>query len=229
MSEKQSNEKLIEKLQAKKKGTPTAKAILSELLERNERLVETFIHRFTGLKKSDPDFEDVKQQSYFAFYAAAYTFDTSKGYAFSTYLYFYIQKESGQAYYNSGFNIRIPRNMRSRIKKMYRLKSEAEAERGHKVNNEEILKEMGLSEESTKLTLSAIEKLKTISLYKPLKSGEVEETNISDTIVSEFDLESNTIEQVWLTELREYLFKSLKGLSQVKQNIIIQHFLLIPL
>ena len=112
---KPTNEELIERLQAAGEGTPEAAAIMGELWGQNIRLVRLTVHRLTGLNVGEQGFEDMEQQAYFSFHAAAFTYDPAGKWKFSTYVAKRIGWELCRYYERGGFTIRIPTYMKQRF------------------------------------------------------------------------------------------------------------------
>ncbi len=110
------NEELIERLQAAEKGTRDAAAIMGELWEQNKGLVKLAIRKATGLPVGEQGFEDLQQQAYFGFHAAAYMFDPATGYKFSSFVIKRIQWELSRYYENHGYSFRIPRYITRRLR-----------------------------------------------------------------------------------------------------------------
>ncbi|MCD8089826.1 MAG: sigma-70 family RNA polymerase sigma factor [Clostridiales bacterium] len=218
------NDKLVKQLQAIEKDTPQAKAVLSELWEQNEKLIDYFIHKFTGLNKEESGFEDMKQQSYIGFYKAAYTFDASKEITFSTYAAYYIRAEIYRYYNNNSNSIRIPVCMQARIRNSLKIKTEIEAEEGSNITHREALQSLGLSEEKVNNTLTAIQAAKTFSIYIGTTGEESDDRPLVEMLSSGYNLEKSVVDQVWLNELRTYLYKSIKGLSKPRQFIITRYY-----
>ena len=79
------NEELTERLQAAGQGSPEAAEIMGELWARNAGLVRLIVHKVTGLNQQEPGFEDMEQQAYFGFHAAACAYTPDTGVKFSTY------------------------------------------------------------------------------------------------------------------------------------------------
>ncbi len=218
------SEKLVKKLQTMEKNTPQAKAVLSELWEQNEKLIDYIIHKFTSLNKGESGFEDMKQQSYIGFYKAAYTFDTSKGVAFFTHAAYHIRGEIQRYYYNNSNSIRTPEYMQTRIRNSIKAKTEIEAERGSKITDREALQSLGLSEEKVNNTLTAIQAAKTFSIYIGTTGEESDDRPLVEMLSSGYNIEKAVIDQVWLKELRKYLYKSIKGLNKSRQFIITSYY-----
>ena len=136
---KPTNEELIERLQAAGEGTPGAAAIMGELWGQNIRLVRLTVHRLTGLNVGEQGFEDMEQQAYFSFHAAAFTYDPAGKWKFSTYVAKRIGWELCRYYERGGFTIRIPTYMKQRFRDCAKKKRELERETGRAVDRKSVV------------------------------------------------------------------------------------------
>ncbi len=161
---KPTNEELIERLRAAGEGTPGAAAIMGELWGQNIRLVRLTVHRLTGLNVGEQGFEDMEQQAYFSFHAAAFTYDPAGKWKFSTYGAKRIGWELCRYYECGGFTIRISTYMKQRFRDCAKKKRELERETGRAVTYEEALNAMGLHPAAVAGTLAALRKQETASL-----------------------------------------------------------------
>lgn len=219
------NEELIERLKAAGEGTPDAAVIMGQLWEQNAGLVRLTVHRVTGLNRGEPGFEDMEQQAYFGFHAAAYTYDPVEGLAFSTVLSKRIKWELCRYYERGGFTIRVPAFMRRRLKKCSETRQQLEGETGRAVTYEAALSTMGLHPAAIAGTLAALRKLETASLEaEAYGSDDGDSVSLLDKLADDTDIEADVIEQVWQKELHALLIAALQDVPEDIAAVIVRHY-----
>lgn len=222
---KPTNEELIERLQAAGEGTPGAVSIMGELWVQNISLVRLTVHRLTGLNTGEQGFEDMEQQAYFSFHAAAFAYDPAAGLAFSTVISRRIKWELCRYYEQGGFTIRIPTYMKQRYRNCIKKKKELEAETGRAVSNEAALAAMGLSPDVIAGTLTALQKLETASLDAEAYSrNDGDSVSLLDKLSDGADIEADVIERVWQKELHAALVAALQDIPEKSRAIIVRHY-----
>lgn len=222
---KATNEELIERLQAAGEGTPDAAAIMGELWEQNIRLVRLIVHRLTGLNVGEQGFEDMEQQAYFSFHAAAYAYNPAEGLAFSTIFSKRIKWELCRYYERGGFTIRIPTYMKQRFRDCAKKKRELERETGRAVTYEEALNAMGLHPAAVAGTLAALHKQETASLEAEAYGNEDgDSVSLLDKLADGADIEGDVIEQVWQQELHAALMSALRDVPEDTAAVIVRHY-----
>lgn len=220
---KPTNVELIERLQAAGEGTQDAAAIMGELWEQNAGLVRQTVHRVTGLNRGEPGFEDMEQQAYFGFHAAAYAYEPAADLAFSTVIVKRIEWELYRYYERNGFTVRVPSFMRRRLKKCAETRRQLEAEKGRAVSNEAALKIMGLSSAVIASTLAALRKLETVSLDAP-RRDDGDGSSLLDIMADGSNMEDAVIGQEWQRELHAILMKALRDVPADTRGIISRHY-----
>lgn len=224
------NEELIERLQAAGEGTPDAAAIMGELWRQNIRLVRLTVHRMTGLNVGEQGFEDMEQQAYFSFHAAAYAYDPAEGLAFSTIFPKRIKWELCRYYERGGFTIRIPTYMKQRFRDCAKKKRKLESETGRAVTYEEALNAMGFHPPAVAGTLAALRKQETASLEaEAYGSEDGDSVSLLDKLADGKDMEEDVVERVWQQELHAVLMSALQDVSEdTAAAIVRQYFYGIP-
>ena len=219
------NEELTERLQAAGQGSPEAAEIMGELWARNAGLVRLIVHKVTGLNQQEPGFEDMEQQAYFGFHAAACAYTPDTGVKFSTYATKRIKWELCRYYENNGFTVRIPAFMKRRFRECMKKKQELEADTGRPVTYEDALKALSLSPAAISGTLSALRKLETASLDS-MRGSETDGDGVSllDMLASGEDVEEAALSQEWHRELHELLFAALQDIPADTRGVIVQHY-----
>ena len=222
MNQNESNEEKVLRLQSAT-DTSQEKEILSELWEQNYSLVKIIIHKLTGLSDTDNDFEDLTQEAYFGFRAAAYAFDPERGIKFLSYAGKRIKWELCRYYENSGCTVHIPAYLKKRLRDATEMKNRLEAETGCTVTLETALKALGLSQPAILGTLSAFQKLKVISLDS-YTTDDDESITLLDTLTSDEDIEDYVVSQEWNKALRKLLFAALQEIPEDEREIIIRQY-----
>lgn len=219
---KPTNEELVERLRAAGDGMPDAAAIMGQLWEQNAGLVRLAVHRLTGLDTWEQGFEDMEQQAYFGFHAAAHSYDGSDGIRFSTYAFSRIQWELCRYYERGSFTIRVPAFMRQRIRACMEKKRQLEAETGRAVSYEAALIAMGLHPTAIAGTLAAIQKMETVSLDKPISDDG--DGSLMDILADSSDIEASVIEPVWQKELHAVLMAALGEVPEDARAVVVRHY-----
>ncbi len=219
------NEELIKNLHTAEHGTAAAADIMAELWKKNNGLVRLSIHQLTGLKVGDEGFEDMEQQAYFGFHAAAYSFDISGDLKFSTYAVNRIKWELCRYYERNGYTVHIPAYMRTRLKQCAEKQQQLEAETGKTVTIKAALQALNLSPAAADSTLSVYKKLKTASLdAETYTNSEGDSVSLLDILTDGADLEANVINATWQQELHTLLLKALKELPESSRAVIVRRY-----
>lgn len=222
---KPTNEELIERLQAAGEGTPDAAAIMGQLWAQNIRLVRLTVHRLTGLNVGEQGFEDMEQQAYFSFHAAAYAYDPAEGLAFSTVFSKRIKWELCRYYERGGFTIRIPAYMKQRFRDCAKKKRELESETGRAVTYEDALNAMGLHPAAVAGTLAALRRQETASLEaEAYGSEDGDSVSLLDKLADGADVEADVIGRVWQQELHAVLMSALRDIPEDTAAVIVRHY-----
>lgn len=223
-TERRTNEELTSQLQAAEKHSAEATAIMTELWERNTYIVRLTVHQLTGLNEWQQDFEDMEQQAYFAFYAAAHSYTTQTGLKFSTYFTKKIKWELCRYYENNGYTVHIPAFMKQRFRDMAKKKQELEMKTGHSVTHEAALEALNFSPIVKARTLAAFQKLETASLEMEAYNSNGDGVSILDMLADGTDTETDVITQVWQQELHKLLIKALKEIPADGAAVISRHY-----
>lgn len=224
---KEHNAELLMQLHKTAAGTQAEAEIMGELWEHNVGLVRWTVRRMTGLIPSDDGFEDMVQQAYFGFAAAAQKYDTATAdVEFSTYVIRHIEWGLSRYYERNGYTIRIPQHMRHRMKECEEKRQELERSAGRHITREAALETMGLSEAAIKATLEAFRKVEDFaSLDAPVSTTKGDDVGqLMDFVAAEGDMENAVISQEWHRELHTLLMDALQELSIADQGILVRHY-----
>lgn len=206
------NEELTARIQA---GETEA---IAELWEQNLKLVKSTVRRVSGLSERDSGFDDLEQQAFFGFRAAAYAFDPAAGVKFSTYAAKRIEWELCRYYEQNGYTVRLPAYMRRRIRDCLEQKRRMEAAVGHSVSYAAALEALHLPPAVAAGMLAAFSRLETMSLDTETGSS------ILDMLASETETAEVVIGQEWHRELHELLIKALEDIPEDVRGIIRRHY-----
>lgn len=216
------NEELAERLQNAGEHTQEAADILEQLWAQNIRLVRHAVHELTGLGMSEPAFEDMEQQAFLGFYAAAHSYTPESGIKFSTYAVNNIKWELYRYYERNGQAVRLPRYMRNRIKEAAKKRVELEAETGGRVSYETALQALSLPPAAVAGTLVAIKRAETTSLDKSVKTDG--DTTFLDMLADDTDITEATEGQAWVEDLHRLLLKALSEATADGASILSRHY-----
>lgn len=221
----ETNEEMVERLQAVGEGTAEATSIIGALWDKNNGLVRLTVHRLTGLSNYDSEFEDMLQQAFFGFYPAVYSYDPTIGVKFSTYVSKRICWELTRYYEQNGFTVRIPAYMRKRFRDCVEKKRQLEAETDCSVTYDVVLEKMGFSPVVIAETLAAFSKLETTSLDS-VSDNESDNNSISllNMLTAEDDVEETVLSHEWLRELHNILMTALQEVPDNVCSVIIRHY-----
>lgn len=197
--------------------------VMAQLWERNQGLIRLIVHNVTGLTGREEGFEDMLQQAYFGFHAAAQTYDPEAGSKFSSYATQRITWELIRYHEQNGYTTHIPGYMRRRFRDCIAKKRQMEAESGHSVSKRAALEAMGLSPTVITSTLAAFRKLETVSLDTPRGSDEGG-ASLMDLLAAGDDLEDVVLGQKWHEELHELLFTALGELPEAERGILVRRY-----
>jgi RNA polymerase sigma factor (sigma-70 family) len=216
---KTTNEELLVRL----RSDGDSGEVIAQLWENNQGLVKLIVRKTTGLTEREEGFEDMLQQAFFGFRAAAYAYDPERGNKFSSFAARCIEWELIKYHERNGYTTRIPGYMRRRFRDCITKKRQMEAESGHRVSNRAALEAMGFSPAVVASTLAAFRKLETVSLDTPQGSDEAG-ASLMDLLVAGDDLENVVLGQKWHEELHELLFTALRELPEIERGILIRRY-----
>lgn len=172
-----------------------------KFLEANLRLVISVANKWVG---RGIEFGDLIQEGNLGLMKALDKFDINRGFKFSTYAVWWIRQSITRAIHNSSRNVRIPVNVNVDITKYKRAKAELSMSLQHEPNNDEIAKELDISEEYAKKLYK--HQYDTISINSKIDD---DDTELGDIIVNNEESLEELIEDKMELEFLKEMFNIL--------------------
>ncbi|MBQ7542111.1 MAG: sigma-70 family RNA polymerase sigma factor [Clostridia bacterium] len=203
-------------------GTRAFADVMAQLWENNLPLIRRTVRETTGLTASEMEYEDMLQEAYISFQAAAQTYKSSGvKCGFATFFSNRVRWDLIRYYTNNGFAVRIPAYMRQIIQKVFEKKHQLEAEQGTKITCEAAIIALGLSSVSASSVLAAIRKAEIVSMDEMQDS---DGASLLDILQSSEDVAECAVAQEWHRELHSLIMQAIQEIPADAQSILIRHF-----
>jgi len=213
-----SNEEIVIQIQQGKNRHEN----LALLWEQNQGLIDSTVHRLTGLQSYEEGFEDARQQSYFGILEAVENYSPEMNVKFFTYAENRIKRAIYRYHANCGYIVKVPEYLRLRLKKYNRFCQEYREHTGKWPEDEACTKSLHISRK-------ALNHLKKLNVKMSMKSLEEQAENCQGKTVGELipdngDLEELITGSVYLRELHEILTKSVNLLPDEEKEVVRMRF-----
>lgn len=215
------NETIVRQLQ---QGTGDRNELLEMLWNQNLRLVRKIIHESTGLDHwKDQDFEDLEQQAFLGILESVSRFDFDQGNRFFTYATHYIIKSIRKYYDRYGQSLRIPPDMRAKVKRYMNARQELSA--SGQYPSDSVLREyLEMSDQEFRNVSDTARKLKLTSLDGYIQDGDKDSGTVLDMVSAPAQNTEIASDSVYLQELHKTLTAALDTLPKIECEIIYGKF-----
>ena len=192
-----------------------ANALRERFVKANLRLVANVAQRFDNRRLG---FLDKIQEGSHGLLIGLQSFDTDKGFRFSTYAHWWIRQSVERGIQNLGATIRIPVHVHDHVRSFRKARSRLVTQLGREPSLVELKKDLGLS-------LKKVKQLKTgvpMAVYAPQES--TEEGFLEKLTSPETDALGAPERCLVEKDNRAKIFKSLKCLKPIEREVLIRRF-----
>lgn len=173
-----------------KRGQEGDRCALETIVQENNRLVWSVVKHFSG---KGYETEDLYQIGCIGLIKAVKKFDFSKNVQFSTYAIPMIMGEIRKFLRDDG-PVKVSRSIKELAHKIWYISNDITKRTGREATISEIANEIRISVEEAAMAIAAA--AQPISLYQPLKEGDINEITLIDTIEAGDSFDENIIDSV---------------------------------
>lgn len=176
-----------------------------------------FVYKIALRYTVQAEIDDLLQEGYLGFYAAATRFDGSVGTSFLTYAGFWVRQRMRRYIENCCSVVRISSGMAEKVRKYKKLQSDYQKQFGRKPSADEIRALMGISQTEYDTMQQAVRMGTIASLSAP--TGEDDTTTIGDTIGND-GIEDDIIDRINQEDMKRDVHAAVDKLPDREREII---------